>query len=84
MKMWPHANATLVALMKQKGLGPTRLAARVPATAGMISHLRTGTCKSCNDTLARAIVRELGVPLEVLFDPSTETDSSANRDQGAA
>lgn len=61
---------TLRALIAQRGLTQTRLAAAAGCSASFINSLVTGTKQSCSPRLAARIAQVLEVPLRVLFVPT--------------
>lgn len=72
---------TLRALMAQKDVSLTDLAAAAQVSRGFISHLRAGRKKTCTPRVADAIARRLDLPLEILFVPSVSITEGSNGNQ---
>lgn len=62
---------TLKALIRQRRLNQSRLAAAVDCSPSFINALCAGTKASCRDELAGRIAEALTVPTDVLFAPTT-------------
>lgn len=61
---------TLRALIRQRGLNQSRVAAAAGCAPTMINKLCLGAKRSCSDALAIRIAGVLQVPVGVLFVPS--------------
>lgn len=66
---------TLRALMAQKDVSYSDLAAAASVSKGFISHLTSGRRRTCTPRVADAIARRLDIPLSVLFVVSISTSS---------
>lgn len=64
---------TLRALMAQKDVSYSDLAASATVSKGFVSHLTSGRKNTCTPRVADAIARRLDIPLAVLFLPSVPT-----------
>lgn len=69
---------TLRALIRQRGLNQTRLAAAAGCSASFINGLCAGTKSSCSDALGARIAAALEVPATVLFVPTESRDAGHN------
>lgn len=65
---------TLQALISQRGLNQSRLAAAAGCSASFINSLCLGAKTSCTDDLADRIAEVLAVPTDVLFTPNESRD----------
>lgn len=65
-----QSGETLRALIKQRGLNQSSLAAAAGCSASFIHALCAGAKSSCSETLAARIAVILQVPTEVIFDPT--------------
>jgi len=70
--------ATLKALIEQRGLSYAALGREVGCHKSFIGHLAVGHKASATPELAERIAEALSVPLDVLFVPTTSTDSGEN------
>lgn len=70
---------TLRALIRQRGLNQSRLAAAAGCSPSFVNGLCAGTKTSCSDTLAARIAELLEVPTTVLFVPTESRDTVHNR-----
>lgn len=70
---------TLRALIRQRNLNQSRLAAAAGCSASFINGLCAGTKTSCSDALAARIAVALEVPTAVLFMPTESRDTVHNR-----
>lgn len=66
---------TLRALIRQRGLNQTRLAAAAGCSPSFINGLCAGTKTSCSEPLAARIAEALEVPAAVLFTPTVSRDT---------
>lgn len=66
---------TLRALIQQRGLNQSRLAAAAGCSASFVNGLCAGSKTSCSDTLADRIAEVLEVPAAVLFTPTQSRDT---------
>lgn len=87
-KRWPKgtwmrlaSNATLTALMEQRGLSMATLARYAGCSKGFVSHLTSGRRRACTPELATRIAEALQVPLEILFVPSVSPAERGNDKQ---
>ena len=86
---WPRgtwmkltSSDTLRALMAQKDVSLSDLAASAQVSRGFISHLRAGRKNTCTPRVADAIARRLDLPIEILFVPSiSSTEGSKIKQQ---
>jgi transcriptional regulator with XRE-family HTH domain len=69
---------TLRALIRQRGLNQSRLAAAAGCSASFINGLCAETKLSCSDGLAARIADALEVPTGVLFMPTQSRDTVHN------
>jgi transcriptional regulator with XRE-family HTH domain len=69
-----QSDDTLRALIKQRGLNQSRVAAAAGCAPTMINKLCLGVKTSCSDSLAYRIAECLSVPVGVLFVPTESTD----------
>lgn len=65
-----QSGETLRALIKQRGLNQSSLAAAAGCSASFIHALCAGAKTSCSETLADRIAVILQVPTAVVFDPT--------------
>lgn len=70
---------TLRALIRQRGLNQSRLAAAAGCSASFINSLCSGAKTSCSDNLATQIAAALSVPTSVLFMPTQSHDTGQKR-----
>lgn len=61
---------TLRALIKQRGMNQSSLAAAAGCSASFINALCAGAKTSCSKTLASRVAVILQVPISVIFDPA--------------
>lgn len=66
---------TLVALMRQRGVGYEKVARYAGVSKGFISHLAKGRKTTCTKQTADRIAEFLSVPREILFVEQRTTDS---------
>lgn len=66
---------TLRALIRQRGLNQSRLAADAGCSPSFINGLCAGAKTSCSDALADRIAEALEVPTDVLFAPTESRDT---------
>ena len=69
-----QSGETLRALIKQRGLNQSSLAAAAGCSASFIHALCVGAKVSCSETLGSRIAVILQVPAEVIFDPAESLD----------
>lgn len=69
---------TLRALISQRGLTQSRLAAAAGCSASFVNGLCAGSKTSCSDLLADRIAQTLEVPTTVLFVPTESRDTVYN------
>lgn len=70
-----QSGETLAALIRQRGLNQSRLAAAAGCSPSFVNGLCLGTKSSCSDPLAQRIAEVLGVPVDVLFAPTASRDT---------
>ncbi len=70
-----QSGETLRALIRQRGLNQSRLAAAAGCSASFVNGLCAGTKTSCSDTLGARIAEVLQVPAAVLFVPGESRDT---------
>lgn len=66
---------TLRALISQRGLNQSRLAAAADCSPSFVNALCAGTKTSCSDGLAARIAQALEVPTHILFMPTESRDT---------
>lgn len=69
---------TLRALIRQRGLNQSRLAAQAGCSPSFVNGLCAGLKPSCSDRLAARIAEILEVPTAVLFVPAESRDTGRN------
>jgi transcriptional regulator with XRE-family HTH domain len=77
-KMRLQSGDTLKALISQRRLNQSRLAAAAGCSASFVNGLCAGTKTSCSDALAARIAEVLEVPTDVLFIPTQSRDAVHN------
>ena len=73
---------TLRALMAQKDVSYSDLAAAATVSKGFVSHLTSGRKNTCTPRVADAIARRLDIPLAVLFMPSAPSQAGRRVSSG--
>ncbi len=70
-----QSGETLKALIVQRGLNQSKLAAAAGCSASFVNGLCAGTKTSCSDILGARIAEVLQVPAAVLFVPGESRDT---------
>lgn len=70
-----QSGETLRALINQRGLNQSRLAAAAGCSPSFINSMCVGAKSSCSDLLAGRIAEVLGVPTDLIFAPTASRDT---------